>query len=175
MSAILVWGAGAIGGSIGAALARAGHDVLFVDRAADHVAAINRSGLEITGPIDRYTVRARARTPEQVEGTFETVLLCVKAQDTEAAARSAGASSGAGRRRGLGPERAERAGDRRDRRRGAHDRLLRQFRRRLPWARAWCMYGGRGAVVVGELDGRRSSAHRGDPPRCSAPSMPMRS
>ena len=61
MSAILVWGAGAIGGSIGAALARAGHDVLFVDRAADHVAAINRSGLEITGPIHRYT-RARPGT-----------------------------------------------------------------------------------------------------------------
>ena len=56
---VLVWGAGAIGGTIGAALARAGHDVLLVDRAADHVAAINRSGLEITGPIATYTVRAR--------------------------------------------------------------------------------------------------------------------
>ena len=64
---VLIWGAGAIGGSIGAALVRAGHEVLFVDRAADHVAAINRAGLEITGPIDSYTVRARAITPERVE------------------------------------------------------------------------------------------------------------
>ena len=43
MSEIVIWGAGAIGGSIGAALADAGHAVLFVDRAADHVAAITRS------------------------------------------------------------------------------------------------------------------------------------
>src|SRR5919106_4696214 len=88
MSPVVIWGAGAIGGSIGAALAHAGDDVLFVDRAADHVAAINRSGIEITGPIHRYTVHAPARTPEQVEGRFQTVLLCVKAQDTEAAARA---------------------------------------------------------------------------------------
>ena len=32
----LVWGAGAIGGTIGAYLALAGHNVTFVDRAADH-------------------------------------------------------------------------------------------------------------------------------------------
>jgi len=75
---VLVWGAGAIGGTIGAALARAGYDVLLVDRAADHVAAINRDGLAITGPIESYTVRARATTPERVAGTFETVLLAVK-------------------------------------------------------------------------------------------------
>ena len=37
---ILVWGAGAIGGTIGAALVRARHAVVFVDIEADHVAAI---------------------------------------------------------------------------------------------------------------------------------------
>ena len=37
---ILVWGAGAIGGTIGAHLVRAGEDVTFVDRDRDHVAAI---------------------------------------------------------------------------------------------------------------------------------------
>ena len=42
MSAVVVWGAGAIGGTLGAHLARAGHDVLFVDRAADHVARDQR-------------------------------------------------------------------------------------------------------------------------------------
>jgi len=82
---ILVWGAGAIGGCIGAALARAGREVLLVDRAKEHVLAINRAGLTITGPVASYTVRAPATTPERVDGLFETVLLCVKGQDTEVA------------------------------------------------------------------------------------------
>ena len=37
---ILIWGAGAIGGSVGAWLKRAGHDITFVDVVAEHVAAI---------------------------------------------------------------------------------------------------------------------------------------
>src|SRR3954453_20172826 len=37
---ILIWGAGAIGGTAGAYLVRAGHAVHFVDVVADHVAAI---------------------------------------------------------------------------------------------------------------------------------------
>ena len=40
---LLIWGAGAIGGTIGAYLIQAGHTVTFVDRDADHVAAINRA------------------------------------------------------------------------------------------------------------------------------------
>ncbi len=85
---ILVWGAGAIGGTVGAYLARAGHEIVFVDRAVDHVGAINRSGLSITGPIDQFTVAAKAFTPDAVMGQFEHVLLCVKAQDTADAART---------------------------------------------------------------------------------------
>ncbi|NKB59760.1 MAG: 2-dehydropantoate 2-reductase [Alphaproteobacteria bacterium] len=84
-SPILIWGAGAIGGAIGAYLARAGEDVLFVDRAADHVAAINDTGMRITGPVDEFTTPARAALPEDVEGTFDTVFLCVKGQDTAGA------------------------------------------------------------------------------------------
>src|SRR5262245_51490535 len=83
---IAVWGAGAIGGTIGAHLARAGQDVLFIDRAADHVAAIRRDGLAITGPIVEFRVKADAVTPAELQGPLETVLLCVKAQDTRAAA-----------------------------------------------------------------------------------------
>ena len=37
---ILIWGAGAIGGVIGAYLVRAGHEITFVDRAAAHVDAV---------------------------------------------------------------------------------------------------------------------------------------
>jgi 2-dehydropantoate 2-reductase len=156
MSAILIWGAGAIGGSIGAAVAHAGHDVVLVDRAADHVAAINRSGLEITGPIHRYTARAPARTPEQVEGTFQTVLLCVKAQDTEAAVLALAPH--------LAPDGVVVSAQN-----GLNERVIAGI---IGEARTigcfvnfgadyhgpgLVMYGGRGAVVVGELDGRRSA------------------
>src|SRR5206468_11669623 len=66
---ILVWGAGAIGGSIGAALIRAGQDVLFVDRDAAHVEALNARGLEIVGPLAPCRVSAVARLPEDRKST----------------------------------------------------------------------------------------------------------
>jgi 2-dehydropantoate 2-reductase len=83
----LIWGAGAIGGTIGAYLARAGHDITLVDRAADHVEAINKDGLKIIGPVDEFTVHVPAFTPDTITGQFEHILLCVKAQDTAGAAR----------------------------------------------------------------------------------------
>ena len=154
-AAVLVWGAGAIGGTIGAALLRAGHEVLLVDRAAEHVAAINRSGLTITGPIAAYLVPARAATSEQVEGAFETVLLCVKGQDTRAATEA------------LLPHLAP-AGAVVSVQNGLNERIIAEIvgaERTIgcfvnfgadyegPGA---VMYGGRGAVVVGELDGART-------------------
>ena len=85
---IAVWGAGAIGGTIGAHLVRAGHDVLFVDRVPEHVVTINAAGLKIIGPVREFTASGRAVTPDVVHGPFDTVLLCVKAQDTESAVRA---------------------------------------------------------------------------------------
>lgn len=79
---IVIWGAGAIGGTIGAYLIRAGHDVLFVDQAQDHVDAMNASGLSIEGPIEEFTVPARAVTPDVLEGQYPVVWLCTKAQHT---------------------------------------------------------------------------------------------
>jgi 2-dehydropantoate 2-reductase len=156
VSATVIWGAGAIGGTIGAALAHAGQDVLFVDRDADHVAAINRSGLEITGPIRPYAVRARACMPDQVEGSFGTVLLCVKAQDTLAAAQTLAPH--------LAPDGVVISAQN-----GLNERVIAKI---VGAARTigcfvnfgadyhgpgLVMYGGRGAVVVGELDGRRTA------------------
>jgi hypothetical protein len=66
---ILIWGAGAIGGTLGAYWARAGHDVLLVDKEADHVAAMNRDGLSIEGPVEEFRQPVRAVTPDRVEGT----------------------------------------------------------------------------------------------------------
>ncbi len=82
---ILIWGAGAIGGTLGAALIRSGEPVLFVDTAADHVAAINSHGLRIEGPVDRYAVAARACLPGAVEGRYRRTILAVKAHHTKPA------------------------------------------------------------------------------------------
>lgn len=82
-------GAGAIGGTVGAHLVRGGHDVLFVDRDHAHVEAMNTAGLTIEGR-ETFTVRANAVSPERLRGAVrgripEAVLLCVKAMDTAAA------------------------------------------------------------------------------------------
>jgi ketopantoate reductase len=55
---ILIWGAGAIGGSVAAWLKRAGHDITFVDVVPEHVAAIRDPGLRITGPVEEFVVYA---------------------------------------------------------------------------------------------------------------------
>ncbi|MBL8832571.1 MAG: ketopantoate reductase family protein [Rhodospirillales bacterium] len=81
----VIWGAGAVGGTLGAYLARAGEDILFVDNVPEHVAAINRSGLTIEGPIDNFTVAAKACLPTDVPGRFGRIILAVKAQHTVAA------------------------------------------------------------------------------------------
>jgi 2-dehydropantoate 2-reductase len=85
---ILVWGAGAIGGTMGAYLARAGHDITFVDSVDEHVAAINRDGIKITGPVAEFTQRVPAFTPGTLVGAWDTVMLCTKAHHTEQATRA---------------------------------------------------------------------------------------
>ena len=81
----LFWGAGAIGGTLGAFLARAGHDVTLVDADEDHVAAIRGVGLRITGPIAELVVHPPAFAPAEVEGEWETVVLATKAHHTAGA------------------------------------------------------------------------------------------
>src|SRR5206468_7702919 len=82
---ITVFGAGAIGGITGAALAKAGHDVLLVDRAADHIAAINAGGLTVERRQGAETVAVRAITSDALEAGLDLVLLAVKSQDTPTA------------------------------------------------------------------------------------------
>ena len=82
---ILIWGAGAIGGTLGAYMARAGEDVLLVDVVPEHVAAINAQGLSIEGPVETFTQPMTAKLPADVTGSFQTVILAVKAQHTAAA------------------------------------------------------------------------------------------
>jgi 2-dehydropantoate 2-reductase len=85
---VVIWGAGAIGGTIGAYLARAGQEVLFVDVVPEHVAAIGAGRLRIEGPVDDFTTGGEAVLPEGMRGRHKRILLAVKAHHTEAATRA---------------------------------------------------------------------------------------
>src|SRR3954453_19753590 len=78
----VVVGAGAIGGTVGARLAREGHDVLFCDADPEHVAAINESGLTLEGPVEQLQVAARAVLPGGLPDGLDRVLRAVKARPT---------------------------------------------------------------------------------------------
>jgi 2-dehydropantoate 2-reductase len=82
--AITIYGAGAIGGLTGAYLARAGENVLLVDKVAEHVEAMNRQGLKITGAAE-FRVAVRACLPEELQGPLGLLFLAVKSQDTQVA------------------------------------------------------------------------------------------
>ena len=81
----VVVGAGAIGGTVGARLARDGREVLLCDVDAEHVAAINERGLAIEGPVEEFTVSVPAVLPDDLPERLERVILAVKAQHTETA------------------------------------------------------------------------------------------
>ncbi len=88
--AITVVGAGAIGGTVGAYLSQAGHDVTLVDVAPEHVQAIQTEGLRISGIRGDRRFPVRAILAEELTGPLDTVLLCVKGHFTrDAVARVA--------------------------------------------------------------------------------------
>jgi 2-dehydropantoate 2-reductase len=74
-----------MGGSIGAALVRRRQRVLFVEKDPDHVAAMRASGLRIIGPVEAFRVAVDAVTPEDLQGRYQMVFLCVKAHHTREA------------------------------------------------------------------------------------------
>ena len=149
---ILIWGAGAIGGTLGAYWARAGHDVLLVDREAEHVEACRTSGLAIEGPVDSFTQVVPAATPRELTGRFSRAILAVKAHATEAAldeltVRLAPDGFVLSAQNGLNELAiARRVGE---------ARTMGCF---VNFGADWLgpgriLYGNRGAVVVGEIDG----------------------
>ena len=152
---ILIWGAGAIGASLGAAFIRAGEPVLFVDTAADHVAALNANGLTITGPIAPGHVPARACLPHAVEGTYRRCILAVKAHHTADAVAA------------LAPHVAA-EGFVVSAQNGLNELVIAEAVGRARTVGCFVnfgadylepgivLYGGRAAVVVGELDGTMS-------------------
>jgi 2-dehydropantoate 2-reductase len=150
---LLVWGAGAIGGTLGAHLARAGHDVTFVDRADEHVSAINSRGLRIEGPLVEFVAHAPAVRASDLAGAFDHVILAVKAQDTEDATRA------------LAPHLA-RDGYVVSAQNGLNELVIKTIVGDARTVGCFVNFGadylepgvvqfaGRGAVVVGEIDGR---------------------
>lgn len=83
---IIVFGAGAVGGVVGARLHLAGHDVQLVARGA-HLDAIRRDGLRLEHPGGTEVVRvpAAASLADLVVHDDTVVLLAVKGQQTPAA------------------------------------------------------------------------------------------
>jgi len=148
---ITIVGAGAIGGTVGAFLARGGEDVFFVDAVQEHVDAMNARGLTITGRVE-FTVPARAATPDALRGPLAWVFLAVKAQHTEAALTPVVPLLGpqsvvVSLQNGLNEERI-----------GARIGRQRTIAAHVNWGADYLgpgriMYGSEGTFYIGELDG----------------------
>ena len=81
---ILVLGAGATGGYFGGRLAQAGADVTFLvrERRAAQLAA---NGLVVQSPHGDFTLRPQLATAEQLSGSYDVILLAVKAFSLDSA------------------------------------------------------------------------------------------
>jgi 2-dehydropantoate 2-reductase len=82
---IAVIGAGGVGGSFGAALAKAGNDVTFVARGA-HLAAMRARGLSVLGPRGDIHLNPVQATDDPASiGPVDYLMFCVKLWDVESA------------------------------------------------------------------------------------------
>ena len=151
---ITIYGAGAIGGLAGAYLAKAGEDVLLVDKVAEHVDAINRGGLRITGAAE-LVVPVRACRSDELRGPLGLTFLAVKSQDTDAALDVLAPLVGpdtvvVSLQNGMNPPRiAARIGA---------DKVVAAF---INFSADWqapghIEHGGAGAIYIGEIDGRKT-------------------
>jgi 2-dehydropantoate 2-reductase len=79
-------GCGSVGGVIAGGLLRSGCDLTIVTNNAEITDAINNDGIRVSTPKDEWTVHAQAYTRLQdLQGTFDTILLAMKATDVEGA------------------------------------------------------------------------------------------
>lgn len=82
-------GAGAIGSVVGGLLTRAGHDVTLIDQWPEHVEAMRRVGLRLSGTCGEHLVRVRAlhlHEAQSIDTPFDAVFLAMKGYDTDWAA-----------------------------------------------------------------------------------------
>lgn len=83
---IAIMGAGAVGCYYGAMLARAGHQVVLIGRAA-FVDAVSANGLILEKEGERLVAEVEASTDPAAVAGADWVLVCVKSGDTEQAAK----------------------------------------------------------------------------------------
>jgi 2-dehydropantoate 2-reductase len=86
---IAILGVGAMGSVYAGLLAAAGLDVWAVDLWADHVDAIRRDGLKVSGASGERTVRLSATTDAREVGRADLVVIATKASGVDAAAAAA--------------------------------------------------------------------------------------
>jgi 2-dehydropantoate 2-reductase len=79
---MIVIGTGPIGGIIGGRLARAGHDIAFVDVDKEHVAAIRDNGLQVDVPDGAFNVRINILYPSEIQGKFDIGFIAVRSNYT---------------------------------------------------------------------------------------------
>ena len=84
---ICVYGAGAIGGLLGAKLARAGQDVTLIAR-GPHLAALREHGLTLKSVDDEFTVHPRATDNPAEAGEQDFVIVALKANAVPAIAEN---------------------------------------------------------------------------------------
>jgi 2-dehydropantoate 2-reductase len=94
---IVVYGAGAIGGVIGARLFEHGHDVVLIAR-GPHYEAVRDHGLRIETPVSEAVVEVPVvDTPGAIDwGDDDVVVLAMKTQDTPAALEALGGAGAHG-------------------------------------------------------------------------------
>ncbi|MGE0622145.1 MAG: ketopantoate reductase family protein [Pseudomonadales bacterium] len=87
---IAVVGCGAMGSIYAGLLASAGHDLLAIGRNREHMAAIEREGLRVSGASGDRRVRLRVmKEPPAEAEAMDLVVIAVKAANVAEAARSA--------------------------------------------------------------------------------------
>lgn len=79
---MIVIGTGPIGGIIGGRLARAGHDITFVDVDQEHVAAIRADGLQVDVPDGPFNVPIKIVFPNEIQDTFDIGFIAVRSNYT---------------------------------------------------------------------------------------------
>jgi 2-dehydropantoate 2-reductase len=79
---MIVIGTGPIGGIIGGRLARAGHDVTFVDVDKEHVEAIRANGLQVDVPDGAFNVKINIVFPQEIKGKFDIGFIAVRSNYT---------------------------------------------------------------------------------------------
>jgi 2-dehydropantoate 2-reductase len=83
---IAILGSGAIGSVVGGMLTKAGHDVTLVDQWPDHIEAMQKVGLRLSGTCGEHLIPVRAlhlHELQSVDTPFDAVFLAMKSYDTE--------------------------------------------------------------------------------------------